>query len=132
MMGDITDYATVKKIISYFHGNLADLVICDGAPDVTGLHDIDEYMQSQLLLAALNITTNTLKIGKLCCFIVWDVYKVTIYIILIYCNLYLLLYCNNCIVLIYRWKFHCENIQRKRRVTALFATKVLLHPCDSS
>lgn len=29
----------------------------------TGLHDIDEYMQAQLLLAALNITTNTLKIG---------------------------------------------------------------------
>ena len=29
----------------------------DGAPDVTGVHDIDEYMQSELLLAALNITT---------------------------------------------------------------------------
>ena len=23
----------------------ADLVVCDGAPDVTGLHDIDEYIQ---------------------------------------------------------------------------------------
>ena len=33
------------------------------APDVTGLHDIDEYMQAQLLLSALNITTNTLKKG---------------------------------------------------------------------
>lgn len=30
---------------------------------MTGLHDIDEYMQAQLLLAALNITTNTLRIG---------------------------------------------------------------------
>jgi tRNA (cytidine32/guanosine34-2'-O)-methyltransferase len=38
-------------------------VVCDGAPDVTGLHDIDEYMQAQLLLAALNITTNTLRVG---------------------------------------------------------------------
>ena len=34
-----------------------DLVVCDGAPDVTGMHDIDEYMQAQLLLSALTITT---------------------------------------------------------------------------
>jgi len=38
----------------------ADLVVCDGAPDVTGLHDMDEYVQGQLLLAALNITTHVL------------------------------------------------------------------------
>ena len=37
--------------------------MCDGAPDVTGLHDIDEYIQAQLLLAALNITTHVLKPG---------------------------------------------------------------------
>ena len=63
IVGDITDRITAEQIIDYFKGNLADLVVCDGAPDVTGLHDIDEYMQAQLLLAALNITTNTLKIG---------------------------------------------------------------------
>ncbi len=62
-MGDITSQETAEKIINHFQGDLADLVICDGAPDVTGLHDIDEYMQAQLLLAALNITTNTLRIG---------------------------------------------------------------------
>lgn len=61
IVGDITSQSTVEQIIDYFHGGLADLVICDGAPDVTGLHDIDEYMQAQLLLAALNITTNLLK-----------------------------------------------------------------------
>lgn len=33
------------------------------APDVTGLHDIDEYIQSQLLLAALSITTHVLMPG---------------------------------------------------------------------
>lgn len=38
-------------------------MICDGAPDVTGLHDIDEYIQGQLLLAALNITIHLLKHG---------------------------------------------------------------------
>lgn len=42
---------TAKKIVSYFEGEQADLVVCDGAPDVTGLHDIDEYIQAQLLLA---------------------------------------------------------------------------------
>ena len=25
--------STANKIISYFHGNKADLVVCDGAPD---------------------------------------------------------------------------------------------------
>ena len=30
---------------------------------VTGLHDIDEYVQAQLLLAAMNITTHLLKNG---------------------------------------------------------------------
>jgi tRNA (cytidine32/guanosine34-2'-O)-methyltransferase len=63
LVGDITSKATAEEIIAHFQGHLADLVVCDGAPDVTGLHDIDEYMQAQLLLAALNITTNTLKIG---------------------------------------------------------------------
>jgi len=53
--------------VGYFHNNLADLVICDGAPDVTGLHDIDEYMQAQLLLSALNITTNVLRQGGAFC-----------------------------------------------------------------
>jgi len=63
IQGDITAKATADEIVSYFHNNLADLVICDGAPDVTGLHDIDEYMQAQLLLSALNITTNVLNKG---------------------------------------------------------------------
>ncbi|XP_023374811.1 putative tRNA (cytidine(32)/guanosine(34)-2'-O)-methyltransferase isoform X1 [Otolemur garnettii] len=34
---------------------------------VTGLHDVDEYMQAQLLLAALNIATHVLKPGG--CFV---------------------------------------------------------------
>jgi len=61
LVGDITAQSTSEQIINYFQGDLADLVVCDGAPDVTGLHDIDEYMQAQLLLLALNITTNILK-----------------------------------------------------------------------
>ena len=39
---------------------LTDAKPCDGAPDVTGMHDIDQFVQSQLLLAALNIATHVL------------------------------------------------------------------------
>ena len=63
IVGDITAKETAEQIVSHFRGDFADLVVCDGAPDVTGLHDIDEYMQAQLLLAALNITTNVLRPG---------------------------------------------------------------------
>lgn len=63
LQGDITSYDTVKAVISACDGHLADLVICDGAPDVTGLHDLDEYVQFQLLLSALNIATLLLRPG---------------------------------------------------------------------
>lgn len=45
----------------------ADIVICDGAPDVTGMHELDEYLQHHLLLAALHITTFILRPGG--CFV---------------------------------------------------------------
>ena len=63
IQGDITNVSTAKEIISHFEGGHADLVVCDGAPDVTGLHDLDEFIQGQLLLAAFNITTHVLKPG---------------------------------------------------------------------
>lgn len=64
IQGDITKLSTANSIIQHFGDNKkAELVICDGAPDVTGLHDIDEYIQSQLLLAALSITTHVLMLG---------------------------------------------------------------------
>ncbi|CAM4619149.1 tRNA (cytidine(32)/guanosine(34)-2'-O)-methyltransferase [Lepidochelys kempii] len=63
IQGDITKVSTAQEIIQHFEGQPADLVVCDGAPDVTGLHDIDEYIQAQLLLAALNITTHVLNKG---------------------------------------------------------------------
>jgi tRNA (cytidine32/guanosine34-2'-O)-methyltransferase len=40
-----------------------DLVLSDGAPDVTGLHDLDVYIQSQLLWAALNLALCVLRPG---------------------------------------------------------------------
>jgi len=60
IQGDITSLSTAQSIIQHFQGKRAELVVCDGAPDVTGLHDIDEYVQGQLLLSAVNISTHVL------------------------------------------------------------------------
>ncbi|XP_043745740.1 putative tRNA (cytidine(32)/guanosine(34)-2'-O)-methyltransferase [Cervus elaphus] len=67
IQGDITQLSTAKEIIQHFEDCPADLVLCDGAADVTGLHDVDEYMQAQPLLAALNLATYLLKPGG--CFV---------------------------------------------------------------
>jgi tRNA (cytidine32/guanosine34-2'-O)-methyltransferase len=63
IQGDITKTSTANEIIHHFDGGKAQLVVCDGAPDVTGLHDLDEYIQAQLLLAAFNITSHVLENG---------------------------------------------------------------------
>jgi len=44
VQGDITTEETLKTILDKFKGNKADLVVSDGAPDVTGLHEIDQYL----------------------------------------------------------------------------------------
>jgi tRNA (cytidine32/guanosine34-2'-O)-methyltransferase len=62
LQGDITKLETARRIVEQLAGP-ADLVVCDGAPDVTGLHDMDEYVQSQLLLAAFNISAHVLRHG---------------------------------------------------------------------
>ena len=43
LQGDITKVSTATKIVKQFSGEEAQLVVCDGAPDVTGLHDIGQY-----------------------------------------------------------------------------------------
>ncbi|KAG6738601.1 hypothetical protein POTOM_058221 [Populus tomentosa] len=75
VQGDITNARTAEvvsagmlvhvnvRVIRHFDGSKADLVVCDGAPDVTGLHDMDEFVQSQLILAGLTIVTHVLKEG---------------------------------------------------------------------
>eukprot|EP01053_Blabericola_migrator_P004970 Blabericola_migrator_1__4969@NODE_2586_length_2570_cov_89_302437_g1619_i0_p1_GENE_NODE_2586_length_2570_cov_89_302437_g1619_i0NODE_2586_length_2570_cov_89_302437_g1619_i0_p1_ORF_typecomplete_len298_score52_24FtsJ/PF01728_19/1_6e58Methyltrans_Mon/PF14314_6/1_9e06Methyltransf_31/PF13847_6/0_46Methyltr_RsmBF/PF01189_17/0_25_NODE_2586_length_2570_cov_89_302437_g1619_i02231116 len=61
--GDISNMDTVEQIMKYFAGVPADLVVCDGAPDVTGMHDIDEFLQHRLLLAALRVSLLLLQEG---------------------------------------------------------------------
>lgn len=33
LVGDITQTATAQSIVTHFEGDLAELVVCDGAPD---------------------------------------------------------------------------------------------------
>ena len=45
IQGDITETKTFKQISNTIpQGRRSDLVVCDGAPDVTGFHDIDYYI----------------------------------------------------------------------------------------
>lgn len=75
LRADITHPATVPLLLKALDPNYdpstksqhasqpVDLVISDGAPDVTGLHDLDIYVQSQLLFAALNLALCVLRPG---------------------------------------------------------------------
>ncbi|TVY23308.1 putative tRNA (cytidine(32)/guanosine(34)-2'-O)-methyltransferase [Lachnellula hyalina] len=75
LKADITHPATVPLLLhaldptydpsskSQHTSHPVDLVLSDGAPDVTGLHDLDIYVQSQLLFAALNLTLCVLRPG---------------------------------------------------------------------
>ena len=63
IQGDITSMDKVREVLSHFDGKYADLIVGDGAPDVTGLHDLDEFMQAQLILAGLTVATHILKPG---------------------------------------------------------------------
>ncbi|KAI2472874.1 FtsJ-domain-containing protein [Annulohypoxylon bovei var. microspora] len=75
LRADITHPATVPLLLkaldpeydsktkSQQAAHPVDLVLSDGAPDVTGLHDLDIYVQSQLLFAALNLALCVLKPG---------------------------------------------------------------------
>ncbi|EDV92938.1 putative tRNA (cytidine(32)/guanosine(34)-2'-O)-methyltransferase 2 [Drosophila grimshawi] len=63
LRADITKESTADAIIEFFGGKKAQLVVSDGAPDVTGSHDWDAYMQAQLLLSALSIATYILEEG---------------------------------------------------------------------
>jgi tRNA (cytidine32/guanosine34-2'-O)-methyltransferase len=72
IIGDITTLETSRAVQAALGGDKAGLIICDGAPDVTGLHMLDEFLQSQLLASALSITLQLLEkdgifIAKILC-----------------------------------------------------------------
>lgn len=63
IIGDITNQETLQKILLLGGNKKVDLVLCDGAPDITGFNEFDVYVQSQLVLTALNTSIRMLKVG---------------------------------------------------------------------
>lgn len=64
LQGDITTRETADAVVGQFENDeKADLVVCDGAPEVTGLHDLDEHVHADLLAAALGICVRILQQG---------------------------------------------------------------------
>jgi len=63
LIGDITNQTTLLDIIKLSDNKLIDLVMCDGAPDVTGFNEFDVHIQIQLILYALNISLRMLREG---------------------------------------------------------------------
>ena len=71
LKADITHPSTVPLLLKALDPDFneenethrVDLVISDGAPDVTGLHDLDSYVQSQLLHSALALAMKVLRPG---------------------------------------------------------------------
>ena len=61
--GDITRQETIEKILSHFNNEKVDVIIFDGAPDVSGLIDIDMYMQVELIIFSLVIVMKLLRKG---------------------------------------------------------------------
>ena len=61
--GDITRQDTIEKILANFDQKKVDVIIFDGAPDVTGVIDVDMYMQVELIIFALVIVMKLLKKG---------------------------------------------------------------------
>nr|NP_650947.1 tRNA methyltransferase 7-34 [Drosophila melanogaster]Q9VDD9.1 RecName: Full=tRNA (guanosine(34)-2'-O)-methyltransferase; AltName: Full=2'-O-ribose RNA methyltransferase TRM7 homolog 2 [Drosophila melanogaster]AAF55857.1 tRNA methyltransferase 7-34 [Drosophila melanogaster] len=63
LRADISKESTAEAIIEFFGGEKAQIVVSDGAPDSTGMHDFDSYVQGELLLSALSISTFILEEG---------------------------------------------------------------------
>jgi tRNA (cytidine32/guanosine34-2'-O)-methyltransferase len=72
LQADITHPSTIPLLLSALNGpsdpttaprRPVDLVLSDGAPDVTGLHDLDAYVQRTLVAAALALAAQVLRPG---------------------------------------------------------------------
>ena len=63
IIGDITNQLKLQEIMTLANKEPIDLVICDGAPGVTGVNEFDVYIQFQLVLTALNTSIRMLKTG---------------------------------------------------------------------
>ncbi|KAH8060979.1 tRNA methyltransferase [Aureococcus anophagefferens] len=62
LRGDITTPETAAAVVAAA-GGPADVVVCDGAPEVTGVHDVDEFAHASLMAAAAALAARLLRPG---------------------------------------------------------------------
>lgn len=63
LIGDITTEKCKSSIRSEMQGAAADVVLCDGAPNIGASYDRDAYQQNEIALHALKCATEHLKRG---------------------------------------------------------------------
>jgi 23S rRNA (uridine2552-2'-O)-methyltransferase len=63
IQGDFTDEAVLAQILEALGGNKPDLVICDLAPNITGIDSADQAASMYLAELALDMSRQTLKAG---------------------------------------------------------------------
>ncbi|EKX50918.1 hypothetical protein GUITHDRAFT_66411 [Guillardia theta CCMP2712] len=61
--GDITSQDTLDKVRAHVKGKTCDVVVCDGAPDVTGLHELDRHLGESLAMSAFEAACQLLRSG---------------------------------------------------------------------
>jgi tRNA (cytidine32/guanosine34-2'-O)-methyltransferase len=71
IQGDITTEATAREVIGALGGQRAQLVVCDGAPDVTGLHQIDEFLQVGTLRPRFSVSCSALHVHRASLTMLW-------------------------------------------------------------
>jgi tRNA (cytidine32/guanosine34-2'-O)-methyltransferase len=62
LRGDITSTNTLEAVTRACAGR-ADLIVCDGAPEVSGLHDVDEHAHDALMYAYSLVCDKCLREG---------------------------------------------------------------------
>lgn len=67
IISDITTTECRRQITSELHGWKADVVLCDGAPNIGSAYQKDAYVQNELVLAALKVATEHLIDGGTFC-----------------------------------------------------------------
>ena len=63
VQGDLTHPSTVRAVLDLLAPHRADVVLCDCAPDVVHQADVDEFVQHDLVSAALSMARQTLQEG---------------------------------------------------------------------
>jgi 23S rRNA (uridine2552-2'-O)-methyltransferase len=63
IQGDFTEEVVLEQVIAVHGGNKPDVVICDNAPNISGIDSSDQAMSMYLVELGLDMVRRTLKSG---------------------------------------------------------------------